>query len=51
LSKFSKAVPAVVGAIVAVLGAAGVPVAEDVSTAVITLVVAVLTVLAPANSE
>lgn len=50
MAKFSKAVPAIVGAIVAVLGAAGVPVAEDVSAAVITLAVAVLTYLAPQNA-
>lgn len=50
MSKYRKAVVAVVGAIVAILSAAGVEVAEDVSESVIALVTALLVYVVP-NSD
>ncbi len=47
MSKYRKAIVAVVGAVVAILGAAGVVVAEDVSESVIALATAALVYLVP----
>lgn len=47
MSKYNKAIVAVVGAVVAVLHAAGVEVAEDVSESVIALATALLVYIVP----
>lgn len=47
MSKYRKAVVAVVGAAVAILSAAGVEVAEDISQSVIALATALLVYLVP----
>ena len=50
MSKYRKAIVAVVGAVVAILHAAGVEVAEDVSESVIALATAALVYFVP-NAE
>lgn len=47
MSAYRKAIVAVVGAVVAVLGAAGVEVAEDISQSVIALATALLVYIVP----
>lgn len=47
MSAYRKAVVATVGAVVAILNAAGVPVAEEVSQSVIALVTALLVYVVP----
>jgi hypothetical protein len=47
MQKYQKAIVAVVGAVVAVLNAAGVPVAEQVSESVIALATALLVYVVP----
>ena len=51
MPKYRKAIVAVVGAVVAILHAAGVEVAEDVSQSIIALATALLVYLVPNESE
>lgn len=47
MSRYNKAIVAVVGAVVAILHTAGVEVAEDVSASIISLVTALLVFVVP----